>query len=300
MSTSTPRARPVGLIGLGLLGGALAQRLHAGGFAVTGYDVDAARGEAWRRCGGAVAESPAAAAGAGDRLVLSLPTHLESAAVLAACAERLRPGMTVIDTTTGEPESAERLAREWAARGVTYLDVTVSGSSAQVREGTAVLMAGGPAAALAACADLFGALGAAVFHTGSAGSGARMKLVTNLVLGLNRAALAEGLALARGLGLDAAQALAIMRGGPAYSRIMDRKGDKMLREDFVPEARLAQHLKDVRLILAQGRAAGLPMPLSAAHGEILAEAERAGYGDLDNSAVIRVLGPRPAGEQAAP
>jgi 3-hydroxyisobutyrate dehydrogenase-like beta-hydroxyacid dehydrogenase len=153
---------------------------------------------------------------------------------------------------------------------------------------------------MAACADLFAALGPAVFHTGGAGTGARMKLVTNLVLGLNRAALAEGLALAQGLGLDAAQALAIMRAGPAYARIMDRKGEKMLRGDFAPEARLAQHLKDVRLILAQGRAAGLPMPLSTVHGEVLAAAERAGWGELDNSAIIRVLGPRPDAAEGAP
>ena len=96
-------------------------------------------------------------------------------------------------------------------------------------------------------------------------------------------------AFARGVGLDATQALAIMRAGPAYSRIMDSKGEKMLTGDFTPEARLSQHLKDVRLIVEHGRAAGLPMTLSATHREILETAEAAGLGALDNSALIRVL-----------
>jgi 3-hydroxyisobutyrate dehydrogenase-like beta-hydroxyacid dehydrogenase len=165
--------------------------------------------------------------------------------------------------------------------------------STQVREGSAVIMVGGDQGAFSACADIFACLGCAAHHTGGPGTGAKMKLVTNVVLGLNRAALAEGLALARGLGLDAAQALTIMRQGPAYSRMMDRKGEKMLSGDFTPEARLSQHLKDVRLILACGREAGLPMPLSTAHQSILESAEAAGLGALDNSALIQVLGSTP-------
>jgi 3-hydroxyisobutyrate dehydrogenase-like beta-hydroxyacid dehydrogenase len=116
-----------------------------------------------------------------------------------------------------------------------------------------------------------------------------MKLVTNVVLGLNRAALAEGLAFAAGIGIDPARALEVIRASPAYSRIMDGKGGKMVTGDFTPEARLSQHLKDVRLILQLGTQAGLPMPLSHAHREILEAAEAAGLGGLDNSAIIRVL-----------
>jgi 3-hydroxyisobutyrate dehydrogenase-like beta-hydroxyacid dehydrogenase len=114
-----------------------------------------------------------------------------------------------------------------------------------------------------------------------------MKLVTNLVLGLNRAALAEGLAFAGALGLDAGRALALLRDSAAHSRVMDGKGEKMVRGDFEPQARLAQHLRDVRLILAESEAAGLPLPLSLAHRRLLEAAEAAGYGPLDNSAVIR-------------
>ncbi len=289
MVSPATHSSPVGLIGLGLLGSALADRLRGGSLPVLGYDLDPARREALGGAGGEVARDAAEVFGRCHRVLLSLPTHVEVEAVLAAAEGTVRSGHVIVDTTTGDPEATAALAAKLATRGVAYLDATVSGSSAQLREGSAVLMVGGDAAAFAACGDLFAPLGRATFHCGGAGAGARMKLVTNVVLGLNRAALAEGLALAQGLGLDARQALAVMQGGPAYSRIMDRKGERMLFGNFVPEARLSQHLKDVRLILEQGEAAGLPMPLSRAHRSVLEAAEKAGLGALDNSAIIRVL-----------
>jgi 3-hydroxyisobutyrate dehydrogenase-like beta-hydroxyacid dehydrogenase len=296
MSLPAPPAAPVGLIGIGLLGTVLAERLMAAGFQVVGFDLDARRVDAFRQLGGAPVATAGEVLRRADRVLLSLPSNREVEALLLEEAESLRAGLTVIDTTTGDPASAEALAAAFAARGAVYLDATISGSSAQLREGLAIMMVGGDEEVFAANADLFAGLGTQTFHTGGPGTGARMKLVTNVVLGLNRAALAEGLALARGLGLNAAQALAIMRGGPAYSRIMDRKGDKMLRGDFVPEARLSQHLKDVRLIVECGRAAGLPMPLSVAHQAVLEAAEAAGLGALDNSAIIQVLSTRPAAD----
>jgi 3-hydroxyisobutyrate dehydrogenase-like beta-hydroxyacid dehydrogenase len=289
MSLPCPNSEPLGLVGVGLLGTALAERLLGDGFAVVGYDLDGARLDHLRRLGGEAEGSATAVFGRCRRVLLSLPDHDKVTALLQNSTTGLRPGQIIIDTTTGDPAASEALAGELAARGVTYLDATVSGSSAQVREGIAVIMVGGDAAGFASCGDVFARLGCQAFYTGGPGTGAKMKLVTNAVLGLNRAALAEGLALAGALGLDAAQALAIMQAGPAYSRIMDRKGEKMLKGEFTPEARLSQHLKDVRLILAHGHAAGLPMPLSEANRAALESAETAGLGALDNSAIIEVL-----------
>jgi 3-hydroxyisobutyrate dehydrogenase-like beta-hydroxyacid dehydrogenase len=126
-----------------------------------------------------------------------------------------------------------------------------------------------------------------------------MKLVVNLVLGLNRAALAEGLALAHHCGLDPTAALEVLRAGPAYSRMMDIKGAKMLAGDFTPQARLAQHLKDVRLILKLGEASGARLPLSTLHRALLEQLAAAGYHDADNSAIIRAFWPDsgPHGEE---
>ena len=117
-----------------------------------------------------------------------------------------------------------------------------------------------------------------------------MKLILNLVLGLNRVVLAEGLAFAASFaGVDPNQALAILKAGPAYSRVMDTKGLKMLTEDFSTEAKLSQHLKDVRLILEAGRQAGARIPFSSLHCKLLEQVEAQGFGGADNSAIIKAF-----------
>jgi 3-hydroxyisobutyrate dehydrogenase-like beta-hydroxyacid dehydrogenase len=150
-------------------------------------------------------------------------------------------------------------------------------------------MAGGEAEAFAECRPLFDSFAREVFHVGPCGAGATMKLIVNLVLGLNRAALAEGLAFARSLGVDLAETLKVLRAGPAWSRAMDVKGQKMIAGDFEPQARLSQHLKDVRLILAAGRASGAKLPLSELHRQLLESVEQQGLGGADNSAIIKAF-----------
>jgi 3-hydroxyisobutyrate dehydrogenase-like beta-hydroxyacid dehydrogenase len=287
-SDRTQRAA-VGLIGLGLIGTALADRLLKAGKRVVGWDINPDRVAALRQKGGEIAGGATEVFSSCRRVLLSLPSHREVADVIQAAGASLSRGLTIIDTSTGDPASTEELAGRLGALGISYLDATISGSSAQVRAGSVTLMVGGDAESVAASADIFESIGQQTFHTGPAGTGAKMKLVTNLVLGLNRAALAEGLAFAGSLGFDPTLSLAVMRGSAAYSRIMDTKGERMVHGDFAPDARLSQHLKDVRLIVDIGRQAGLPMPFSAAHRAVLEEAEAAGYGELDNSAIIKVL-----------
>jgi 3-hydroxyisobutyrate dehydrogenase-like beta-hydroxyacid dehydrogenase len=279
----------VGLIGLGLMGSALADRLLEAGKRVVGWDVNPERVAALREKGGAIAGGAPEVFSCCRRVLLSLPSHREVGDVIDAAGASLSRGHTIIDTTTGDPSSTLELARILGERGIGYLDATISGSSAQVRAGSATLMVGGDAGSIAASSDVFESIARQVFHTGAAGTAAKMKLVTNLVLGLNRAALAEGLAFAGSVGLDLTLSLAVMRGSAAFSRIMDTKGERMIHGDFAPDARLSQHLKDVRLIVDIGRQAGLPMTLSAAHRAVLEEAETSGYGELDNSAIIKVF-----------
>jgi 3-hydroxyisobutyrate dehydrogenase-like beta-hydroxyacid dehydrogenase len=116
-----------------------------------------------------------------------------------------------------------------------------------------------------------------------------MKLVSNLVLGLNRAALAEGLALAEALKIDLDASLEVLRGSGAYSRQMDTKGPKMVRSQYSVQARLSQHLKDVRLMLQCSEELGLELPLTQAHRTLLEKAQLQGLGDLDNSAIFEAL-----------
>lgn len=260
----------IGIIGMGLMGSALMQMTGA----VRGWDVDAARcvnaqaaNDVFEHCG---------------VVFLCLPNSDIVRSVL--CAANLRAGQIIIDTSTGDPREMATLGAELAACGVHYLDATVSGSSAQLLQHDVLVMVGGEAAVFEQCRDLFATFAREAIHVGPCGSGAKMKLVTNLVLGLNRAALAEGLALAWDLDLHPAQTLDIMRRSMAYSRIMDTKGEKMITQDFTPQAKLSQHLKDVRLMLA---ASSIKLPLSETHRQLLETAEALGFGDADNSAVIQ-------------
>lgn len=283
----TGRTRTVGLIGVGLVGTAAAEQLLGAGYRVVGFDIRPERRAQLRALGGESATDAAAVAMACDRLLLSLPTSTIAATVLDEVLPCLAHGALVIDTTTGAPEDAIRCAERLGEAGVEYVDATIGGSSQQIRTREAIILCGGNASGYTRSLELLKLCCRTAYHVGPAGSGARLKLVLNLVLGLNRAVLAEGLEFARACGIDPELALAVLRAGPAYSRVMDTKGERMLRDEFEPEARLSQHLKDVRLILAEGEAAGASLPLSTIHRELLEAAEAAGYGGADNSAIIK-------------
>lgn len=279
----------IGIIGIGLLGSALARRLLAQGFDILGYDIQSDQLKVLEDIGGTAANSAQEVARQCQRILLCLPTSKISSEVLSAVQAWLQPETIILDMTTGNPDEMEQLAARLAVFGVHYLDCTVGGSSQQAERGELILMVGGERQAFECVKELVQAIAKRVFYLGRTGSGARMKLVFNLVLGLNRAVLAEGLAFARAIGIDPATALEVLKSGGAYSRVMDTKGTKMLRSDFTPEARLAQHHKDVRLILEQGRKHGAYLPLSEVHDRLLSQAEELGYGEYDNSAIIKVF-----------
>ena len=280
--------KSIGLVGLGLLGTALAERLLSRGWSVSGFDVAAERRDALSHSGG-VALSVLSDVAAFDVILLSLPTSPVVAEVASSMKDKLRAGQTIVDTTTGNPADVESVAAILAELGVDYLDATIGGSSQQARDGEAIVMCGGPIDAFERCRGLFDDLAKRTFHLGAAGNGSRMKLAVNLVLGLNRAVLAEGLAYAESLGLEPAATLEVLKAGPAASAVMTTKGQKMLDREFKPQARLAQHLKDVRTILETGFAAGARLPMSNIHRSLLDELVAAGMGDLDNSAIIEAF-----------
>lgn len=280
--------RSVGLIGIGLVGTALAERLLRAGWNVVGFDVDQSRCQELTALNGHAATSVNGVVEATETIVLSLPTSAIARKVLETLDVPLT-GKTFVDTTTGEPDEMVAMGQHLANHGARYLDATIAGSSAQVRAGEVIVMIGGDSETVASCDDLFNAFAAQTFHVGSWGAGARMKLVVNLVLGLNRAVLAEGLCFAERFGVDPRLALEVLQAGPAYSRVMETKASKMLDGDFTPQARLAQHLKDVHLILSSGEKCGATLPLSTTHVQLLEQLQRAGFGDLDNSAIVKAF-----------
>jgi 3-hydroxyisobutyrate dehydrogenase-like beta-hydroxyacid dehydrogenase len=279
---------PVGLIGLGLMGQSLAERLRGGGWRVVGYDLRANCRERLCAIGGEAVGSVGEVFGHARTVLLSLPNSEVVGSVIREAQGPLS-GSIIIDTTTGDPDVTADNGRWLADRGAEYLDATLTGSSALARAGELVVTAGGPAQVFAKAEPLFRLFANRWFHVGAWGSGARMKLVVNLVLGLNRAVLAEGLALARRCGLELDAVLEILRASSAYSRVMDAKGRKMIDREFSPEAKLAQHLKDVQLILRSGESIQAALPFSTLHERLLADLTARGLGECDNSAVIHAF-----------
>jgi len=191
--------------------------------------------------------------------------------------------------STCDPDRMAALADRVIPRGIRFLDVPVSGTSDQVRRGDGVALIGGDVAIADEVRDVFDALFARRFHVGRIGDGGRAKLAVNLILGLNRLAVAEGLVFAEQLGLDAASFLDVARGSASYSQVMETKGPKMVRGDFSPEGRVKQTLKDVHLMLDQAAKVGQRLSMLEIHADVLEACVRAGESDLDNSAVIKEI-----------
>jgi len=286
------RSKTVGLIGVGLVGAALVEYLISHGYSVVAFDISPERTNHLQHLGGRAAGCPAEVADAADRVLLSLPDTPVVRRVVEGpdgMLEADRLPSYVIDTTTGDPEETIALATRLAERSVAFLDATISGSSRQIGKREAVFMVGGERGAFDACRDLFEALSDRVLYLGPSGSGSKAKLATNLILGLNRLALAEGLVFAETLGLDLESFLHLLKVSPAYSAAVDVKGAKMLEGDFAPEGRLKQHYKDVSLILKCAGQAAQELPLTRVHAEVLEKAIEAGEGELDNSVVVNEI-----------
>jgi 3-hydroxyisobutyrate dehydrogenase-like beta-hydroxyacid dehydrogenase len=279
----------VGIIGIGLLGTALAGRLAKAGFLLRGFDPDSEARARLETLGGVPLSSSEEVARSCARIVLSLPGPAQVRETVETIESSLEPGSILIDTTTGDQSDVEMHAARLAGRGIAYLDCEIGGSSKQTAAGEAIVICGGDSRAFEKCRDILNAISPTIFHTGPAGTGTRMKLALNIAIGLHRAVLAEALAFAERQGIEPGRALEILKAGPAYSRAMDGKGQKMLSGDFAPEARLSQHLKDVRLILEAAQATGARTPLSAIHKQLLSEAVDRGLGACDNSAIIEVF-----------
>ncbi|MCE2810536.1 MAG: NAD(P)-dependent oxidoreductase [Planctomycetaceae bacterium] len=282
----TPPKNRIGIVGLGLMGTAITQRLLEAGYEVLVWNRSKDKALPLTAAGAKWSECPLVEC---QRVIISLYSSDVVEEVLASWEKNLSKSQIIIDTTTGDPQAAVRFASALAKRECIYIEAPISGSSQQTRQGLATVIAAGDRTAFDACNDLWPLLGKNTFYVGASGNAAKMKLVSNLVLGLNRAALAEGLAFAETLDIDLQSALAVLQGSGAYSKQMDSKGPKMVSGDYCLQARLSQHLKDVRLILQSAEASNLSLPLSKAHEHLLELAEFLGLGDLDNSAVFEAI-----------
>jgi len=278
---------PVGVIGVGLMGEVYARRLVAAGFTVIGYDVDPAKNERLAQFG-AQAGTLSDIAQKCDPIVLAVFNTEQVEDVVERALIPAAAGKIVLVTSTCDPDRIAALGARVGDK-LRFLETPVSGTSEQVRQGDGVGLIGGDKNIAADAAPVLDALFAKSFHIGKVGDGGRAKLAVNLILGLNRLALAEGLVFAARIGLDPAAFLDVARHSAAASQVMDTKGPKMISGDFAPEGRVRQTLKDTKLMLDQARKAGQQLPLLQIHADLLESCVRHGDGEQDNSIVIEEI-----------
>ena len=278
---------PVGLVGFGLMGEVYAGRLTAAGFAVTAFDVDAAKSARMAQIG-VRAASLAEIARDCDPVVLAVFSTDQVEDVVERTLLPAARGKIVICTSTCDPDRIAALGAR-IDRRLRFLEVPVSGTSEQVRQGDGVGLIGGDAQTAADAGAVLDALFPRRFHIGTYGDGGRAKLAINLILGLHRLALAEGLVFAGRLGLDPAAFLKVARSSAAESQVMGTKGPKMVSGDFKPEGRVRQTLKDVQLMLDQAKKLGQQLPLLEINADVLKACVDHGEADLDNSIVIEEI-----------
>ena len=282
--------RTIGFVGLGLMGSGMAHNLIKSDFRVIGFDLDSNKVAAFAAAGGQKSENPETMPAQVDVIILSLPnSHVVNEVVYKTLRlnESNRGNLILIDTTTADPEMSKTLASQLLNSNIAMLDATISGTSKMCAEKNITFMVGGEKSIFQQCDAIFAAMAVQTFYLGPNGSGALMKLIVNLVLGMNRMVLAEGLSLGKRAGVDAEQMLNVLKNSAAYSKAVDMKGLKMTTQDFIPaEGKLAFHLKDVRLMLDLSRQLNFPLPLSCLHAQALTSLVAKGRGEWDNAAII--------------
>ena len=287
--------KPVGIIGTGLMGTACARRLLAAGFGVLGYDTDAGKCGAFMALGGRAARSVAEIAHDCDKVVIAVfntdqvEDTIEGPRGLLATRPAAAPPLMAICVSTCDPDRIAALAARLPAARLRYVAAPISGTSEQTARGEGLGLIGGERAAVDAARDVIEAICPRWHRLGATGNGGRAKLAINLILGINRAALAEGLVFAERMGLAPETFLNVARDSAAYSQIMDIKGGKMLTGDFSPQGYATQSLKDFSLMLEQARRLKQQLPLAETYAALMKGCVAAGEGELDNSAVIREI-----------
>lgn len=286
---------PVGVVGIGLIGRALVKRLIDAGHQIIGYDVDEDKRNGLVAIGGMAAASLEDLFQATDRIIISVfntdqvEEVIEGSGGVAEVAGKSGAEKLAIVVSTCDPERVKRLGERLADGPVRLLELPISGASGQIADGDGIGLVAGHKDDVDAAADILSAICKKCHFMGETGNGGRTKLAINLILGINRTGLAEGLVFAETLGLPLTNFLDAAKDSAAYSQIMDVKGGKMVAGEFSPQGRVSQSTKDAHLMIEAAEAAGQDLPLGRTYLDILSKSIAAGDGDLDNSAVMREI-----------
>ena len=282
----------IGIVGLGLLGHAIASRLIKAGHTVIGFDVLPDRVSALTAMGGTPASSAAAVAQSAEAVCTLLPSLATAEAAILGAGGILasaRPDLAVIQMSTISPTLTERLAREVTARGLGFLDCPVSGTSSMVERGDGIFFVGGDRALFERWQPVLESVLARAVLVGRVGQAMVLKLVANLLVALNSAAAAEALTLARKAGLDLPLALDVLNASAAASSMLKVRGPMIVRGEFPAQMKLDLFMKDIHLMQEAATAVGAPLPFTDLAERLYAAAQAQGHGGEDLAVVVTAL-----------
>jgi putative dehydrogenase len=283
--------KTVGMIGLGIMGSAMAANLVKAGFRVVGYDLASKARAVHRRAGGIVARSGRDVARRAPIVITSLPSAGALAAVVEEIAGRRPHDLVVVETSTLPLEVKHAAERRLAKAGATMLDCPLSGTGAQARVKDLLVYASGPHAAYKRCTAVFGGFARGHHYLGKFGNGSKMKYVANLLVAIHNVAAAEAMVLARKSGLDPAVTLRVIADGAGSSRMLQVRGPMMVKDDYRDATmKIEVWQKDMQIIGEFARDLGCPTPLFAASAPIYTAAMASGRAKEDTGVVCAVLG----------
>jgi 3-hydroxyisobutyrate dehydrogenase len=285
--------KPVAIIGVGNMGGAMARRLLDQGWPVRVHDIEPARVAALEALGAKACADSGRAAAECDALIVCVVDAEQTADVLFGphgAAASMRAGQTILLCPTISPTDVEQFAKRVGELGASVIDMPMSGGPARALDGSMSVMVACDDAAFERERALIEALSNKVFRISQApGDGARMKLVNNLLAGINLAGAAEAMAMAQRLGLDLPTALGVIEQSSGQSWIGSDRMRRAIAGDYVPRAHVSLLQKDTRLAVEAAAAAGFKGPLGATARDVFARAAEAGLGGLDDAALFKLL-----------
>lgn len=280
----------IAFIGLGIMGSPMAVHLADAGHSVTGYNRTPDKAQPLVDAGGRAAESIADAVKDADVVCVMVPDSPDVEAVLAGeggVFDNAAPGALVIDFSSIRPDVTAALAEQAEAKGFRLLDAPVSGGEAGARNAALSIMVGGSADDFEAARDVFDVVGKTVVHVGPSGAGQTVKAANQLIVAANIQALAEAVVFLEAYGVDTKAALEVLGGGLAGSAVLNQKKENMLTRSFQPGFRIELHHKDLGIVTAAAREAGVVAPLGALVAQLMASARANGDGGLDHSGLLR-------------
>ena len=288
---ATAEIKKISVIGLGLMGTPIATLLLKAGYVVKGFDVVKQQVSSLVPLGLKPAKSAKEATRGADLIILSLP-HWNAVQEAVEGKEGIltaaRRGQIVIDMSTSPPWESRAMAEKLAKKGIEWLDVPISGSSAQARVGNMVFMAGGKKSVFERIKPVLDRIGKKTAYIGKHGEGATMKLVVNHILYLTQAATIEGLVLGLKSGLDPKIMFDVITSGAASNDLLVSRGKDMLAGNFEPKGPAVLAIKDLGLSLETGKQLGVALPVGGLYYQFLLQANYNGWGREDATVVMRL------------